>query len=106
MMMSSAYALVCLLVFQVDAVEKYGTLDMGLDFYTEVLDLDYLLEYLGDAPGTRKYQKLNKAMAEVVTDYSLVSFIPVTVESHSTLLNAMKVSYQLIQFPDGLFVYM
>ncbi|XP_050730754.1 GPN-loop GTPase 2-like [Eriocheir sinensis] len=75
---------------KVDAVEKYGALDMGLDFYTEVMDLDYLLEYLGDAPGTRKYQKLNKAMAEVVTDYSLVSYIPVSVESHSTLLNAMK----------------
>lgn len=74
-----------------DAVEKYGTLDMGLDFYTEVQDLDYLLDYLGDAPGTRKYQKLNKAMAEVVTDYSLVSFLPVSVESHSTLLSAMKV---------------
>lgn len=75
---------------KVDAVEKYGTLDMGLDFYTEVQDLDYLLDYLGDAPGTRKYQKLNKAMAEVVTDYSLVSFLPVSVESHSTLLSAMK----------------
>lgn len=85
-------------VFQVDAVEKYGTLDMGLEFYTEVQDLDYLLDYLGDAPGTRKYQKLNKAMAEVVSDYSLVSFIPISVESHSTLLNAMKVSFGLIPF--------
>lgn len=81
-------------------MEKYGTLDMGLEFYTEVQDLDYLLDYLGDAPFTRKYQKLNKAMAEVVTDYSLVSFIPVSVESHSTLLNAMKVSSVLVLLPN------
>ena len=77
--------------WQVDAVEKFGSLDMGLDFYTEVMDLDYLLDYLGNTPVTKKYQKLNKAMAEVVTDYSLVSFLPVSVESHSTLLGAMKV---------------
>lgn len=72
-------------------MEKYGDLDMGLDFYTEVMDLDYLLEYLDDSPLMRKYSKLNKAIADVVTDYSLVSFIPLSVDSRSTLLAVMKV---------------
>ncbi|ROT75464.1 GPN-loop GTPase 2 [Penaeus vannamei] len=75
---------------KVDSVEKYGSLDMGLEFYTEVMDLEYLLEYLGDAPVTRKYTKLNKAMADVISDYSLVTFIPLSADSRSTLLAAMK----------------
>lgn len=39
---------------KVDAVEKYGSLEFGLDFYTEVLDLDYLLESLDKGPLTKK----------------------------------------------------
>lgn len=75
-----------------DSVEKYGSLDMGLEFYTEVMDIDYLLEYLDDSPQMKKYWKLNKALAEVITDYALVSFLPMSVESQSTLLAVMKVS--------------
>ncbi|KAG7161277.1 GPN-loop GTPase 2-like, partial [Homarus americanus] len=75
---------------KVDSVEKYGNLDMGLEFYTDVMDLDYLLEFLNDSPAMKKYSKLNKAIADVISDYSLVSFIPMTVESQSTLLTVMK----------------
>ncbi|KAK4310652.1 hypothetical protein Pmani_017798 [Petrolisthes manimaculis] len=75
---------------KVDSVEKYGSLDMGLEFYTEVQDLDYLVEGLEDSPVLARYHKLNKAMAEVATDYSLVSYIPVSIESHSSLLDVIK----------------
>ncbi|KAB7495478.1 GPN-loop GTPase 2 [Armadillidium nasatum] len=75
---------------KVDAVEKYGSLEFGLDFYTEVLDLDYLLESLDKGPLTKKYHKLNKAIAEVVTDYSLVSFLPLSVDNRGTLINIMR----------------
>ncbi|KAK3870055.1 hypothetical protein Pcinc_024679 [Petrolisthes cinctipes] len=75
---------------KVDSVEKYGSLDMGLEFYTEVQDLDYLLEGLENSPVLARYHKLNKVMAEVATDYSLVSYIPVSIESHSSLLDVIK----------------
>ncbi|XP_069937280.1 GPN-loop GTPase 2, partial [Cherax quadricarinatus] len=73
-----------------DNMEKYGSLDMGLEFYTDVMDLDYLLEFFNDSPIMKKYFKLNKALADVISDYSLVSFIPISVENQSTLLNVMK----------------
>ncbi|XP_076066572.1 GPN-loop GTPase 2 [Oratosquilla oratoria] len=75
---------------KVDTVEKYGKLNFGLDFYTEVLDLDYLLDALEDFPVTKKFRKLNKAMAEVVTDYALVSFLPLSVDNSKTLINVTK----------------
>ncbi|CAL4062897.1 unnamed protein product, partial [Meganyctiphanes norvegica] len=75
---------------KVDSIEKYGTLAMGLDYYTEVLDLEYLLDTLEDVPVSKKFRKLHKTIADVVTDYSLVSFVPVSVEVHSTLMNVMR----------------
>merc|ERR1712150_436685 len=36
------------LLSKVDLVEKYGKLQFNLDFYTDVLDLEYILETLPD----------------------------------------------------------
>ena len=58
----------------------------GLDYYTEVLDLHYLLEHMSDEPFFRKYKKLNEALITVVEDYSLVSFIPLTVQVYCTCI--------------------
>lgn len=52
----------------------------GLDYYTEVLDLGYLLEHLSDEPFFKKYKALNQALIGLVEDYSLVSFIPLSVQ--------------------------
>jgi len=52
----------------------------GLDYYTEVMDLSYLLEHLSDSPFFRKYKKLNEALIGLVEDYSLVSFLPLSVQ--------------------------
>lgn len=46
----------------------------NLDFYTDVLDLNYLLEHIKDDPFTQKYKKLNEALVGLVEDYGLVSF--------------------------------
>ncbi|KAF2366660.1 GPN-loop GTPase [Trinorchestia longiramus] len=78
------------LLSKVDLVDKYEALQMPLEFYTEVLDLNYLLDQLQDCPFTKRYHKLNKAIAELVTDYSLLSFIPVSVLDKRSLLNVMK----------------
>lgn len=52
----------------------------NLDYYTEVLDLQYLLEHLSDDPFFRKYKKLNEALIGLVEDYSLVSFTPLDIQ--------------------------
>ncbi|ENN70868.1 GPN-loop GTPase 2 [Dendroctonus ponderosae] len=61
-------------------------LDFGVDFYTDVLDLHYLLDLLDDGPFSKKFKNLNKAIIELVEDYSLVAFIPVDVNSDKSLL--------------------
>ncbi|TMW39674.1 hypothetical protein DOY81_015246, partial [Sarcophaga bullata] len=58
-----------------DLLKKHeDKLQFNLDFYTDVLDLKYLLEALDDTPSLRKYKKLNAAICSMVEDYSLVSF--------------------------------
>jgi len=69
-----------------DLVEKYGKLDFNIDFYTEVMDLEYLLDRISDDPFTAKFKKLNEAMSELVTNYSLVHFVPCSVKSKEAML--------------------
>ena len=74
------------LLSKVDLIEKYGKLDFNIDYYTEVQDLDYLLDRISDDPFTAKFKKLNEAMTGLVSDYSLVHFMPVTVKSKEMML--------------------
>ncbi|XP_017786029.1 PREDICTED: GPN-loop GTPase 2 [Nicrophorus vespilloides] len=70
-----------------DLLKNYSSqLEFGLDFYTDVLDLEYLLELLNEGPFTNKYKKLNKSLVSMIEDYSLVSFIPLDVSSDTSLL--------------------
>lgn len=70
-----------------DEMKKFkDQLDFNIDFYTEVLDLNYLLEKLDEDPFTTKYKKLNAALISLVEDYSLVSFIPLDVTNQALLL--------------------
>ncbi|KAL5293267.1 GPN2 family protein [Megaselia abdita] len=58
----------------------------NLDFYTDVLDLQYLIDALDASPGFQKYKKLNAAIVSMVEDYSLVSFQPLDVNRKESLL--------------------
>ncbi|XP_022184721.1 GPN-loop GTPase 2 [Nilaparvata lugens] len=72
---------------KIDQVAEYGdNLRFGLDFYTEVLDLDYLLEALQTDPFTAKYKKLSKAIVSLVEDYSLVSFLPLNIKDKKLII--------------------
>lgn len=74
-------------MFQIDLLKKNATkLDFGIDFYTEVLDLEYMLELLDDAPITKKFKKLNASLVSLIQDYSLVCFVPLDVSSDRSLL--------------------
>jgi GTPase SAR1 family protein len=75
-------------LFQADLLKKNSDkLDFNIDFYTDVLNLDYLLDLLDDGPLTKKYKKLNAALIELIQDYSLVCFILLDVKSEKSLLN-------------------
>lgn len=70
-----------------DEMNKFkDRLAFNIDFYTEVLDLNYLLEQLDEDLFIAKYKKLNKALVSIIEGYSLVSFIPLDVSNKALLL--------------------
>jgi len=79
------------LLSKVDLVEKFGKLQFNLDYYTEVLDLNYLLDTFPEDNFTKKYKQLNEALTGLINDYSLVNFIPITVKSKERMVAASQV---------------
>ncbi|XP_062510547.1 GPN-loop GTPase 2-like [Corticium candelabrum] len=75
---------------KIDLIQQYGKLAFGLDFYTETLDLSYLLDTLNDDPFYRHYKKLNEAISGVVEDFSLVSFATLNVEDKESMASILK----------------
>lgn len=72
---------------KLDELKRFSDkLDFNLDFYTDVLDLKYLLEKLDEDPFTAKYKKLNAALVELIEMYSIVSFLPLDVSNKALLL--------------------
>ncbi|KAK5640643.1 hypothetical protein RI129_011454 [Pyrocoelia pectoralis] len=70
-----------------DILKKHSeNLDFGLDYYTDVLNLEYLLELLNEGTFSSKFKKLNAAIVGLIQDYSLVGFIPMDVRSERSLL--------------------
>lgn len=71
--------------------QHQSKLQFNLDFYTEVLDLKYLLEVLDSTPRMTKYKKLNAAIVSMVEDYSLVSFQPLDVNRTESIVRLYKI---------------
>ena len=63
----------------------------SLDYYTDVMDLEYLVDTPPEDNFTKKYKLLNEALTGLVSDYSLVNFVPITVKKKERLLAASKV---------------
>uniref|UniRef100_A0A5S6QD86 GPN-loop GTPase 2 n=1 Tax=Trichuris muris TaxID=70415 RepID=A0A5S6QD86_TRIMR len=66
-------------------------LSFGIDFYTEVLDLHYLLEHMPQSSFSSKYNKLSKMLCQVVEDFGLVSFHPLAAHDEVSLSNLISV---------------
>ncbi|NXD94931.1 GPN2 GTPase, partial [Chaetorhynchus papuensis] len=75
---------------KMDLIEQYGKLAFNLDYYTEVLDLSYLVDHLASDPFFRNFRRLNEKLVEVIEDYSLVSFVPLNVQDKQTMRQVMQ----------------
>ncbi|RLV89359.1 hypothetical protein DV515_00014906 [Chloebia gouldiae] len=62
----------------------------NLDYYTEVLDLSYLVDHLASDPFFRNFRRLNEKLVEVIEDYSLVSFVPLNVQDKQSMRQVMQ----------------
>lgn len=72
---------------KVDLAEQHGRLHFGLEFYTEVLDLQFLLQELDQTSFSKKFHKLNKGLVDVIENYGLVSFLPLSIASEESIRN-------------------
>uniref|UniRef100_A0A8D0B556 GPN-loop GTPase 2 n=1 Tax=Salvator merianae TaxID=96440 RepID=A0A8D0B556_SALMN len=75
---------------KMDLIEQYGKLAFNLDYYTEVLDLSYLVDHLASDPFFKNYRRLNEKLVEVVEDYSLVSFVPLSIQDKESMQRVMQ----------------
>lgn len=83
---------------KMDLIETFGKLPFGLDYYTEVLDLEYLLQELNEQMSQRsrsmekttKFLNLNAAICELLSDYGLVHFQTVCVFDKAAMYALLK----------------
>lgn len=75
-----------------DLVEQFGELDFNLDFFTEVLDLQYLVDKINktDDPFMAKYERLNQALISVIQDQALVQFLLLDIQNVSHMERVMR----------------
>lgn len=75
---------------KIDLIEQYGSLPFALEYYTDVLDLSYLLQHLNSSEKSKKFEKLNAALVDLIQDFSLVRFLPLNIQDVSTMLPVVK----------------
>uniref|UniRef100_K3W8D6 GPN-loop GTPase 2 n=1 Tax=Globisporangium ultimum (strain ATCC 200006 / CBS 805.95 / DAOM BR144) TaxID=431595 RepID=K3W8D6_GLOUD len=95
---------------KIDLMQQYGKLAFNLDFYTDVLDLRYLLDRLDaqnddieeenmalEPPTERvpsalqqRFRRMNEALIDVIEDFSLVSFLPLQIEDGESLQRVIQ----------------
>lgn len=75
---------------KMDLFERMNTATSRRDTYTEVLDLNYLLESLEDNPLTAKYETLNKYLTELIHSFSLVSYQSLNITNPERLSEVIK----------------
>jgi hypothetical protein len=56
------------------------SLAFNLDFYTQVQDLKYLLDWINSDPFGSKFVKLNEALVDLIEGFGIVGFYTLFVE--------------------------
>ncbi|KAJ1792833.1 hypothetical protein LPJ59_004794, partial [Coemansia sp. RSA 2399] len=75
---------------KIDLLAGLGKLDFNLEYYTSVMDLDYLLDSLNQRDGSRQFGELNRVICELVEDFSMVGFSTLCITDKLSVANLMK----------------
>ncbi|KAH7638972.1 GPN-loop GTPase 2 [Dermatophagoides farinae] len=70
---------------KIDLIERYGETDFRLDFYCELTDLNRLVERISDDQRLVRYKKLTEAIASIIENYAIVSFVPLNINDMETI---------------------
>lgn len=74
---------------KMDLIKQYGKLQFNIDYYTDVLDLSYLVDLLEDDKLLGKFKNLNKKICDVVQDFSLISFLTLNIQKKESLIRCI-----------------
>lgn len=76
---------------KMDLIKQYGKLQFGIDFYTDVLELNYLCDALDQERFlSGKFKSLNRKICDVVQDFSLVSFQPLNIQKRASIIKCIQ----------------
>jgi len=76
---------------KIDLLRTYGSLDFHLDFYTDVIDLRKVLQYLHeDSQSDSRFFKLNEVISELIEDFGLVSFQPLNIQDKEDMNKLLR----------------
>ncbi|KAJ1861489.1 hypothetical protein H4R99_005927 [Coemansia sp. RSA 1722] len=75
---------------KIDLLNQLGELDFNLEYYTSVMDLEYLLRHLNEYETSDKFFKLNSAICELIEDYSLVGFSTLCINDKHSVAALLK----------------
>lgn len=97
---------------KVDLMDKYGELDFNLEYYADVMNLEYLADRIldgnQDAIGTapspgrtmmrKKYGKLTRGLCELVEDFGLVNFTTLSIEDKASVERVVQLTDKSIGY--------
>ncbi|KAJ5076780.1 gpn-loop gtpase 2 [Anaeramoeba ignava] len=75
---------------KIDLIQLYGKLSFNLDFYTNVMDLKYLMKTFDKQNTSKEFQRLNKVLCQLIEDYSLVSFATLNIMDKESVINVLN----------------
>ncbi|KAJ3213914.1 hypothetical protein HDU67_002320 [Dinochytrium kinnereticum] len=75
---------------KVDLIQSYGKLAFNLEFYTEVQDLNYLVEKLEEDKYGKRLSGLSRALCELIEEFGLLHF-------HTLCINDKASVYRICQ---------
>lgn len=75
---------------KIDLIEQFGDLPFGLEFFTDVLDLEYLMEHLESDKFAGRFTALNKALCGLIEDYNQVAFTTLNISDKHSVDSVLK----------------
>ncbi|KAL0210983.1 hypothetical protein P9112_009281 [Eukaryota sp. TZLM1-RC] len=84
---------------KMDLAEAYGKLPAPLETYTGFIDTEMLISLLQERETRSKFQKLNQMLAELLDEFSLVTFLPLDVSDKQMMYEVQKKCDVAICYP-------
>ncbi|KAJ2786981.1 hypothetical protein GGI15_001087 [Coemansia interrupta] len=76
---------------KIDLLNQMGQLDFNLEYYTTVMDLEYLLHHLNTGSGAGdRFASLNRAICELIEDFSMVGFSTLCITDKHSVAALLK----------------